>query len=119
VDTLEPAVNRDELVGLLDATRGVRISDELRGYIVDIVSSTRGRDEVQLAASPRASLALMKMAQALSLFEGRDFVVPETIQAVAADVIAHRMVISPEAKLSGVTGRQVVENILLDLPVPV
>ena len=119
VDTLEPVVNRDELVALLEATRGVRISDELRGYIVDIVSSTRTRDEVQLAASPRASLALMKMAQALSLFEGRDFVVPETIQAVAADVIAHRMVISPEAKLSGVTGRQVVENILLELPVPV
>ena len=119
VDTLEPVVNRDELVALLEATRSVRISDELRGYIVDIVSSTRSRDEVQLAASPRASLALMKMAQALSLFEERDFVVPETIQAVAADVIAHRMVITPEAKLSGVTGRQVVENILLELPVPV
>ena len=119
VDTLQPVVNRDELVALLEATRGVRISDELRGYIVDIVSSTRSRDEVQLAASPRASLALMKMAQALSLFEERDFVVPETIQAVAADVIAHRMVITPEAKLSGVTGRQVVENILLELPVPV
>ena len=119
VDTLEPVVNRDQLVGLLEATRTVRISDELRGYIVDIVSSTRGRDEVQLAASPRASLALMKMAQALSLFEERDFVIPETIQAVAADVIAHRMVISPEAKLSGVTGRQVVADILAEIPVPV
>jgi MoxR-like ATPase len=61
----------------------------------------------------------MKMAQALSLFEGRDFVIPETIQAVAADVIAHRMVIVPEAKLSGVTGRQVVADILATVPVPV
>ena len=119
VDKLQPVVNRDELVGLLEATRHVRISDELRGYIVDVVSSTRGRDEVQLAASPRASISLMKMAQALSLFEERDFVVPETIQAVAADVIAHRMVISPEAKLSGVTGRQVVADILAEVPVPV
>ncbi len=119
VDLLEPVVDRDQLVGLLEATRSVRISEELRGYIVDIVSSTRGRDEVQLAASPRASLALMKMAQALSLFEERDFVVPETIQAVAADVIAHRMVIAPEAKLSGVTGRQVVADILAEIPVPV
>lgn len=119
VDTLEPVVNRDQLVELLEATRTVRISDELRGYIVDIVSSTRGRDDVQLAASPRASIALMKMSQALSLFEERDFVVPETIQTVAADVIAHRMVIAPEAKLSGVTGRQVVADILAEIPVPV
>jgi MoxR-like ATPase len=119
VDLLEPVVNRDDLVALLDATRRVRISDELRGYIVDIVSATRGRDDVQLAASPRASIALMKMAQALSLFEERDFVVPETIQTVAADVIAHRMVIAPEAKLSGVTGRQVITDILSAVPVPV
>jgi MoxR-like ATPase len=119
VDHLEPVVHREDLVNLLAATRSVRISDELRGYIVDIVSSTRGREDVQLAASPRASIALMKMAQALSLFEGRDFVIPETIQAVAADVIAHRMVIVPEAKLSGVTGRQVVADILATVPVPV
>ena len=119
VDRLDPVINRNDLVGLLEATRTVRISDELRGYIVDIVSATRGRDDVQLAASPRASIALMKMAQALSLFEGREFVVPETIQTVAADVIAHRMVIAPEAKLSGVTGRQVVTDILAEVPVPV
>jgi MoxR-like ATPase len=119
VDRLEPVINRDDLIGLLNATRTVRISDELRGYIVDIVSATRGRDDVQLAASPRASIALMKMAQALSLFEGREFVVPDTIQTVAADVIAHRMVIAPEAKLSGVTGRQVVAEILQEVPAPV
>lgn len=119
VDALQPVIHRDDLVQLLAATRAVRISEELRGYIVDLVSATRGRDEVQLAASPRASIALMKMAQALSLFEGRDFVIPETIQAVAADVIAHRMVIVPEAKLSGVTGRQVVADLLARLPVPV
>jgi MoxR-like ATPase len=119
VDALQPVIHRDDLVHLLAASRAVRISEELRGYIVDLVSATRGRAEVQLAASPRASIALMKMAQALSLFEGRDFVIPETIQAVAADVIAHRMVIVPEAKLSGVTGRQVVADLLARLPVPV
>jgi MoxR-like ATPase len=118
VDALAPVVDRADLLNLLAATRAVRISDELRGYIVDLVAATRGRGEVQLAASPRASIALMKMAQALSLFEGRDFVIPETIQAVAADVIAHRLVIAPEAKLSGVTGRRVVDGILATVPVP-
>ena len=118
VDALAPVVDRADLLDLLAATRAVRISDELRGYIVDLVAATRGLGEVQLAASPRASIALMKMAQALSLFEGRDFVIPETIQAVAADVIAHRLVIAPEAKLSGVTGRRVVDGILATVPVP-
>src|SRR5690606_22497464 len=118
VDSLEPAISRDELLSLIAATRGVRISDELRGYIVEIVSATRSRRDVQLAASPRASLSLMKMAQALSLFGERDSVLPETIQAVAADVIAHRLVVESEARLSGIDGRRIVESILSEIPVP-
>jgi MoxR-like ATPase len=74
---------------------------------------------VKLAASPRASLALMKTAQALSIFEGRDFVLPETIQELAADVIAHRLVLSPDAKYAGVTGRSIVAELLETIPVPV
>ena len=84
-----------------------------------LVASTRGSKDVQLAASPRASLALMRVAQALSLFEGRDFVVPETIQDVAVDVIAHRLVVEPEAKYAGRTGRAIVEELLQEVPVPV
>lgn len=118
VDSLDPVVTRDELLSLISATRWVRISDELRGYIVEIVSATRSRRDVQLAASPRASLSLMKMAQALSLFEERDFVLPETIQSVAADVIAHRLVVESEARLSGIDGRRIVESILSEIPVP-
>lgn len=118
VDSLDPVVTRGELLSLISATRWVRISDELRGYIVEIVSATRSRRDVQLAASPRASLSLMKMAQALSLFEERDFVLPETIQSVAADVIAHRLVVESEARLSGIDGRRIVESILSEIPVP-
>jgi MoxR-like ATPase len=86
---------------------------------VALVSATREAKDVQLAASPRASLSLMRLSQALSLFEGRDFVVPETIQDLAVDVIAHRLVVEPEAKYSGRTGRQIVEEILQEVPVPV
>jgi len=99
--------------------RKVRISDELRSYIVEIVAATRSREEVQLAASPRASLALMKVAQALSLFEGRDFVIPETIQSIASDVIAHRLVVAPEARLSGTDGHGIVSMILDEVEAPV
>ena len=61
----------------------------------------------------------MKLSQALSLFEGREFVTPETIQEIASDVIAHRLVITPEAKFNGLTGRAVVDSILENTPVPV
>jgi MoxR-like ATPase len=115
----EPVATRDDLMDLISAARDVRLTEDLKEYIVALVAATRGAKDVQLAASPRASLALMRVAQSLSLFEGRDFVVPETIQDLAVDVIAHRLVVEPEAKYSGRTGRQIVEDILQEVPVPV
>jgi MoxR-like ATPase len=119
LDTLDPVVTLEDIHTLLAAVSNVRISDELRRYIVALSNATREIDEVQLSASPRASLSLMKLSQALSLFEGREFVTPETIQELASDVIAHRLVITPEAKFNGMTGRAVVESILENTPVPV
>ncbi|MGE9270004.1 MAG: AAA family ATPase [Verrucomicrobiales bacterium] len=118
VDSLPSVINRTEIIGLLKAVKEIHITEELRSYIVEIVAATRRRDDLQLAASPRASLALMRTAQALSLFEGRDFVVPETIQDLAADVIAHRLVVEPEAKLAGVEPRRVIDEILEQIPTP-
>lgn len=114
----EAVATRDQLIDLIAAARDVRLTDELKDYIVSLVSATRSCKDVQLAASPRASLALMRVSQALSLFEGRDFVVPETIQDLAVDVIAHRLVVEPEAKYSGRTGRIIVEELLQEIPVP-
>lgn len=119
VDRLEPVVSRDEVLQLMDAARHVRFSEELRHYVVSLVSATRGHPKILLAASPRASLALMKVSQALAVFEGRDFVTPEQIQAVAADVIAHRMVLAPDARYSGESARQIVMGLVESLPVPV
>jgi MoxR-like ATPase len=76
-------------------------------------------EEVKLAASPRASISLMKVAQAMSLMRGMEFVTPEVIQEVAVDVIAHRLVLENESKYSGRSGRSVVEELLAILPVPV
>ena len=119
LDHLQPVVSLENIISLQDAVSHIRISDELRDYIVALSNATRSIEEVQLAASPRASLALMKLSQTLSLFEGRDFVTPETIQELAPDVIAHRLVIAPEAKFNGLTGRSIVEDILEKTPVPV
>jgi MoxR-like ATPase len=119
VDLLKPVATRDEILELMAAARHIRFSDELRHYVVALVAATRGRPEIQLAASPRASLALMKVSQALALFEGHDFVSPEIIQSVAADVIAHRLVLAPEARFSGINARRIVADLIEEIPVPV
>ncbi|MCP5534897.1 MAG: MoxR family ATPase [Akkermansiaceae bacterium] len=119
LDHLKPAVTLEDIKALSAAVSNIRISEELRNYIVALSNATRSIEEVHLSASPRASLSLMKLAQALSLFEGRDFVTPETIQELAPDVIAHRLVVSPEAKFNGLTSRAIVETILEQTPVPV
>jgi MoxR-like ATPase len=119
IDAMEPVLAREDVLAISAAARRVRFSDELRHYTVSLVAATRAMPQVQLPASPRASLALMKLSQVISLFEGRDFVVPETIQALAEDVIAHRLVLSPESKYSGMDARQLVREILAKVPAPV
>lgn len=118
IDGLKPAVTLADVIELKRAAENVRMSDELKRYCVDLVAATRTATGVQLGASPRASIALMKTAQAMALFEGFDFVAPEQIQKLAVPVIAHRVVLEPQARFSGITQRGVVEDILKKLRVP-
>jgi MoxR-like ATPase len=118
LEALQPCATLAEMLTLKRVVEDVRISDELKRYAVDLVAATRSAAGVQLGASPRASIALMKTAQAEALFEGRDFVTPEQIQKLAVPVIAHRVVLEPQARFSGITQRGVVEAALKKLPVP-
>ena len=118
LNNLKPCATRDEVLLLRRAVEGVRISDELKRYAVNLAGATRTASGVQLGASPRASIALMKTAQALALFDGRDFVAPEQIQSLAVAVMAHRLVLEPQARFSGVTATGIVEEIVKKLPVP-
>ena len=118
LEKLQPCATLAEVLALKAAVENIRISDELKRYVVDLVAATRTAAGVQLGASPRASIALMKAAQAEALFDGLDFVVPEQIQKLAVPVIAHRLVLEPQARFSGVTQRGVVEAALKKLPVP-
>ena len=118
LDRLKPCVTLEESLALKRAVQQVRVSEELKRYIVDLVSATRAAAGVQLGASPRACLALTKAAQALALFDGLDFVAPEQIRELALPVIAHRLVMEPQARFSGLTTRGVVEEILKKLPAP-
>jgi MoxR-like ATPase len=118
LESLEPVAGLTDIMQLREASQDVRVSEELKRYIVELVRRTRGYPAVQLAASPRASLSLMKAAQAIALFDEREFVRPEDIQELARDVIAHRLVLDAQAKFSGVTGRQIVAEILEKVDAP-
>lgn len=119
IDQMKPVATRDQVIELSKAAQGIRFSDELRHYVVSLVAATRDHETIQLAASPRASLALMKVSQAMAIFEGMEFVTPELIQSVAVDVIAHRLVLSPEARYAGGSARQIVREMVEAVPVPV
>ena len=93
-------------------------SDELKLYISELVRTTRSAEGVSIGASPRGALALMKTAQALALLDGSEFVTPDHIQELAVSVIAHRLVMDPQARFSGRTPEAVVQEILDRVPVP-
>src|SRR5438309_5102861 len=118
IDTLAPCVTMDDVLAVRRHVFGVRMSDELKRYIVDVVRQTRAANGVQLGASPRASLALMKAAQALALIDGRQFVIPEDVREMAVPVIAHRLIVDPQARFAGVLAVTIVEEILTKVPVP-
>lgn len=118
IDGVKPCADREEALAMRRHLTTIRISAELKRYIVDLVGATRGAQGVQLGSSPRASLSLMKTAKALAMFDGYEFVLPEHIQEVAVPVIAHRMVMDPQARFSGATAQGVVEDILKRIPVP-
>ena len=118
IDTLTACISIEDVLDVRRRATGVRMSDELKRYAVDVVRATRAANGIQLGASPRASLALMKAAQALALSEGREFVIPEDVREMAVPVIAHRMVIEPQARFAGVTTAGLVEEILAKVPMP-
>ncbi|HKQ64677.1 MAG TPA: MoxR family ATPase [Methylomirabilota bacterium] len=118
IDALTPCVSIDDMLMVRRRAASVRMSDELKRYAVDVVRATRAANGIQLGASPRASLALMKAAQALALSEGREFVLPEDVREMAVPVIAHRVVIEPQARFAGVTSAGLVEEILAKVPMP-
>ena len=119
LDDLEACASRDDVLSQRRQATEVRISDEIKAYIVDLIRATRSVPGVLNGASPRASLALMKASQALALFDGMEFVTPDHIQELAVPVIAHRLMLDPQARFSGITARGVVDDVLRQVPVPI
>ena len=118
LETIGACVSVDDVRQLRRSVKDVRVSPELKRYAVDLARATRDAPSVQLGAGPRASLALARMAQALALVRGDAFVAPEHVRDMAVPVLAHRLVLDPQAKFAGTTAAQLVENTLHAVPVP-
>ncbi len=115
---LQPAVSVDELRSLREQVRQVVVSEKIKAYIVAIVSATRNNGWLYLGASPRASIALMNSAKAYAAIQGRDFVVPEDVVFLAVPVLRHRIQLSAERELEGVTVDQLIRQIVGKVEVP-
>ena len=109
---------REDVLALMARVRQVRLADELRHYIVEIVQKTRSAPQVLLGCGPRASLSLAHISKALALFDGGDFVRPEHVQELAETVLAHRLVLDPQAKFAGASAATLVADIVREVKVP-
>nr|WP_229787062.1 MULTISPECIES: MoxR family ATPase [Actinokineospora] len=116
--TLKPVSDADQVRSLMETVRGVQMSQEVRRYSVELVSATRRLPEIRLGASPRSTLHLVRAARAQAALSGRDYVVPDDIHAVAIPVLAHRLVLTPEAQAARRSPAELVRGLLQRVPVP-
>ncbi len=119
VDRVAPCVTIDEILVFGKHIRAIRLSEEIKNYIIDLVSATRSMSGIVNGGSPRTSLALMKTAQAIAAFDGLEFVTPDHVQEIAVPVMAHRLMLDPQAKFAGREATQFVLEILESVSVPV
>jgi MoxR-like ATPase len=115
---LRPVVDPATLVAMQYALEQVHVSDSISGYIVDLVTATRNSKRLAVGASPRGSLALLKLSRAKAALDGRDYVVPEDVKAVAIPALAHRLTLRPELWVQRVRGEEVVAEALATVPTP-
>jgi MoxR-like ATPase len=118
IESLQPVATPEEVVSLQQAAKSIYVDQLVRQYIVSLIEATRRHREVSLGASPRASLGLFRSARALALVRDRDYVIPDDIKQLAPSVIAHRLVLSPSARMRGLQSTDVVTDLLSNVPVP-
>jgi MoxR-like ATPase len=119
LDHLRPVARHRELLDAIDAVRRVHVEESVNRYVVALLRHTRESRRLALGGSPRSGIALLRLAKARALTAGRDFVVPEDVQALAQPVLAHRLILAPEARATGVTAAEIVAEALTATAAPV
>ncbi|HUH14290.1 MAG TPA: MoxR family ATPase [Gaiellaceae bacterium] len=119
LETLAPVAGAGEVLAAIDEARALFVEESLNRYVVALLRHTRSSSRLALGASPRSGIALLRVAKARALADGRDYVLPDDVKAVAAPVLAHRLILAPEARSAGLTAEEVVGEAVEQTPVPV
>ena len=118
VEELAPVTSATEIVAGASAVADVHVADNLKTYIVDLVTATRHHRDLAVGVSPRGALALQRAARALAASLGRDYVVPDDVKRLAVAVLEHRLLLAPDAQLRGAAPGDIVRDLLESVPVP-
>ena len=118
IDEIQPVATQGDIEAMVDAARYIHVAPALRGYIVDLASTSRAHPNIALGMSPRAALALQRAARALAAARGREYVIPDDLKFLARPVLEHRLTLTPEAQLSGITITDAIDEVLNTVPVP-
>jgi MoxR-like ATPase len=118
IETLETVVSLEDLQNVQEAVKRVYVAPNVKNYMVELARQTREHEDVYLGSSPRGSLGLFRVGQARAALLGRDYVIPDDIKALAIPVLAHRMVVSPAARLRNLSAEKIVQEIVNRQPVP-
>jgi MoxR-like ATPase len=119
LDSLAPVAGTGEIVSAIEEAKSLFVEESLNRYVVALLRHTRSSSRLALGASPRAGIALLRVAKARALAEGREYVLPDDVKAVARPVLAHRLILAPEARSAGLTADEIVGEALEQTPVPV
>jgi len=119
LESLEPVAGADDVLRLAAQARDVYVEESLGRYVVALLRQTRSDPRLYLGASPRSGIALLRVAKARALADGREYLVPDDVKAVAATVLSHRLILAPEARSAGLEGEAIVVEALEKTPVPV
>ncbi len=119
MQTLQAVVSQQELQGLQQERKSIRVETSIRDYIVRISDATRANVDISLGASPRATLALYQASQAWAAMQGRDYVLPDDVKKMAPHVFSHRLIVAPHAQLRGRNVQELISDIVGSVPVPV
>jgi MoxR-like ATPase len=119
LDSLAPVATLTEVTAAIEEARSLFVEESLNRYVVALLRHTRGSSRLALGASPRSGIALLRVAKARALAEGRDYVLPDDVKAIARPVLAHRLILAPEARSAGLTAEEIVGEAVEQTPVPV
>jgi MoxR-like ATPase len=119
LETLAPVASLAEIMAAIDEARLLFVEESLNRYVVALLRHTRASSRLALGASPRAGIALLRVAKARALADGRDYVLPDDVKAIARPVLAHRLILAPEARSAGLTAEEIVGEAVEQTPVPV